>query len=570
MTTTAPRPTPAPTSTPEAALDGDRVARRMTRGFAALSTGRAITLLLQLIAFASVAHFLGPAGVGAYTFALAFYGLFAFVTNFGIRLVVTRDISQEPDQERDLVTNLFYLRILLGLLAYACLLGGLWLGGYSDLERQAGLIAGIMLILLAVESFQIVLEVRLRTGWVSIAAVVQGIILAVGSLIIGPMGAGVAGFLWLYVLAGGVNFVIIAVAGLAAAPPLSWRPEPRLWWRVARAAAYLGLAQLCITLYYRLDLLVLAAWKSPEAVGQYGAAYRFLETFVVVPSLAMTVLAPVIARSVVSGTRVLQRRYARLMHLIALASFPVGVAGALTAWRVLPVIPGFREFEGAGVALSILAPAATCIFFGNALSSVLVSGHRQRSLLAVSAAGLVLNIGLNVVLIPPFSYVGAAVATTITEVAMVSGLMFMIARHLDVRWPGADVLRALRASLVMAGVLALGFVLPPLVQLGLGLVAYVLALLPTRSLVWADFGGLFHGEGSPGVVTFGAGEKVGPVATLRALQGANGATLVGVEGSAVPRWAPVVARFAGCDPVQVDAATPNPRWWRWFVTAPSP
>lgn len=568
----------------------DQVARRMTRGFVALSAGRVATLVLQLVAFALVAANLGPAGVGAYTFALAFYSLFAFVTNFGVRMIAMRDITQNPERERDLVVNLFYLRVVLGVLAYGCLTVALWAGGYSEVERQAGLVAGVLLVVLALESFQVILEVRLRMGWVSVAAVVQGVVLAVGSLVVGLQGAGVVAFLWVFVASNVANFVIVGTVALRQAGGLAWRPRPTIWVRLARAAVVLGLAQLCITLYYRLDLLILAAIKPPDDVGQYGAAYRVLETFVVVPSLVMTVLTPVIAASVVAGVVVLQRRYGHLMHLIALLSFPVAVAGVMTAARVFPALPGFAEFGGAGVALAILAPAAPCIFFGTALSSVLVSGHEQGRLLAVSFIGLVLNVALNLALIPPFSFVGAATATTVTEIAVVAGLVHMIRRHLGVVWPWLRIIRAARASLVMVVVLLVTYPLPAFAQLAVGLAAYAVALLPSGSLRWDDLGGLMGASGPAVMVPAPAPEREDgpgggratpsrsvaletPCRTWRALRGV-GLCVVVERDDRLPTWLPVAARLGGADPVvlRLERLIDGPDrlrdlLWPWFVSS---
>ena len=568
----------------QAVVGTEPVARRMTRAFAALSGGRVLTLALQLVAFGVVAAELGPAGLGAYTFAIAIYGLFAYVTNFGIRTIAMRDIAQEPERERELVVNLFYLRVVLGVAAYVVLAGSLWLGGYSPVERQAGLVAGVLVIALALESFQVILEVRLRMGWVSVAAVAQGVVLAGGTLAVALRGPGVVAFLWVFVLSNLVNFAIVAGVALRQAAGLVWRPKVGLWLHLARAAAVLGLSQLCIALYYRLDLLILAAIKPDDDVGQYGAAYRVLETLIVVPSLAMTVLTPVIAASVVAGRAVLQRRYERVVHLIVLLTFPLAVAGVLTAPRVLPAVPGFSEFGGAGVALAVLAPAAPCIFLGAALSAVLVSGHEQRRLLRVSVVVLALNVALNVALIPPFSYRGAAVATTLTELAVVYGLARAVHRHLGVPWPWSRVGRALRASAAMAvavvaaSVLGLPVVVPPVI----GIVVYLVVLLPTGALRWDDLGGLMGSDAAPVVVPGEAVRADGPGgvqgvpltspwATWRALLGAGHCVLV-ERDRPLPTWLPVAARLAGADPVvlrveeQVDA--PDRRrnlLWPWFV-----
>ena len=527
------------TETTEASVvPEDRVARRMTRGFVALSSGRIVTLALQLLAFALVAAELGPVGVGAYTFAVAFYSLFAYVTNFGVRAIAMRDIAQQPERERDLVTNLFYLRVVAGGLAYAVLVVVLLVGGYSGLERQAALVTGVLLIVLALESFQVILEVRLRMGWVSIAGVVQGVVLAGGSLAVAAGDGGVVAFLWVFVASNVANFAIVGTVALRQSGRLHWRPRPAIWWSLAKAAVLLGLAQLCITLYYRLDLLILAAIKPEDDVGQYGAAYRVLETFVVVPSLAMTVLTPVIAASVIAGRDVLQRRYGHLLHLIA-----------------------------------ILSLAAPCIFFGTALSAVLVAGHEQGRLLWVSFAGLVLNVALNVALIPPFSYRGAAVATALTELVVVTGLVLSIRRHLAVSWPWRRVARAARASLVMAAVLVLASPLPPFAQLALGVVAYVVALLPTGSLRWDDLGGLMGADGAE--VEVRTDELGSAIGTWRSLLGAGGCVIV-EDHAPAPAWAPVAARLAGCDPVIVRTNPDRSHgevgrwWWRWFVSVVEP
>lgn len=576
----------------------DRVARQATKGFVGLTAGRAAALALQFVAFAITAAALGPAELGVYSFAVAFIGLFRFVTNFGFRGVVARDVAQAPHREDELVANLAWLRAGLGLLAWAAVVAIAQLAGFDPDQRAAAIVTGALLVLLALESFEISLEVRLRTGWIAVAEIVKSVLLVGGAVLLALGDRGVLAFLGLYV---GANAVRLSLPALVAVRERSyaWRPRTEVWVGVARAAAFLGLAQLCIALYYRLDLLLLARFKPADDVGQYGAAYQFLETFVVLPGLAMVVLTPIISRSVVDGTDVLARRLRRVLHLVTLVALPVAVAGAMTAWRVLPTIPGFGEFEGAGVALSVLSPSTIAIFFGTVLSGVLVAAHRQRLLFWLSLAVLALNLVLLGVLIPPFSYVGAAAATSATEVVLAASSLLVVAHLLHVRWPLADAARATRASLVLAAVLAAGFVLPPVVQVVVGLVVYLAVLLPTGSLRWDDLGGLVAADGEPVEVVVGAagaagapGDAAGPPAPSRAgaprtidLAGASprvawralrgtGACRLRAEGGPGPWWLPVAARAAGCGPLTADAEVADGGVvrrlvHRWFVDPPS-
>ena len=474
-----------------AALDG-RVARPVARNFTALAGSQSLTIVLHFAAFAVLASRLGPGRLGTYVFAVAVPDLLRPVVDFGFKATVTREVSQDPGHERALVPNLFYARAALGAVCYgaaALLLAPL---GYGGADRAGALVAGVIVLLVALESFQVVLEVRLRMGWVAVAGLAESVALVAGVAVLAHGHAGVAAFLWLYVAVNALSLGIVAGRALPLGR-FDWRPVTRLWWPVARAAAPLGAAALLTALYYRLGVFILARAHSPDAVGQYGAGYRFLDTVSVFPGLLMAVLNPVLARSVVAGRAVLRRRYEAVVHLGSVVAVGVGVIGAMTAWRVLPHVRGFRQYHGAGVVLSILAPAAGLIVIGTVLSGVLFSAHRQRLILAVAAAVLALDVGLDVALIPPLSYVGAAVATTAGEAASTVALAVAVRRRLGLGWPRARLRRVVAAGAASAVVLLAGYALDPFAQAAAGVLGYLVALVLTGALTRADLAGFRRG-----------------------------------------------------------------------------
>jgi O-antigen/teichoic acid export membrane protein len=166
----------------------------------------------------------------------------------------------------------------------------------------------------------------------------------------------------------------------------------------------------------------------------------------------------------------------------------------LISWRVLPTLPGFGRFHGGGVALSILAPTAGLILVGTVVQGLLVSAHEQRRLLVIAAIGFVLNLVLNVALIVPYSYVGAAVATTATEVGLVLVSLREARLRLGVRWPVARLPAVVAATALLLAVTSLGFLVHPLAQLAIALAVYVPALLATRALGASDLRGVLRRE----------------------------------------------------------------------------
>ena len=297
--------------------------------------------------------------------------------------------------------------------------------------------------------------------------------------------ADVLAFVWLYVVTtlGGE----LAVLGLGLAiTKLRWRIRTDLWWPLASAAAPLALAGLFIALYYRFDMVLLGALKPEEDVGQYGAAYRFLEAFAVLASLVAVVMAPVWARSFVEQAGVLQRRYDRVMRLALQVALPVGIAGSMTAWRLLPQIPGLDGFDGAGVALSILSSAAAFIFVASIAQGILISAHHQRRLLVIAAWGFVVNLILNLALIPPYSYIGASVATSLTEAIVLGVTLYALRTRLGLTWPSTGIVRTLVPCIALAATLLLGFAIPVEAQLVAGMVVYAVAALAVGAVTRDD------------------------------------------------------------------------------------
>ena len=463
----------APQSRAETAL-GPQIARNL----AVLGVGRGVAAALQFAAFALVASHLGPELLGVYTFGIAMVALFRLLPTFGFEQIVPRDIAQRPELESSLVPNVLYVRILLGLVAYGLLAASLVAIGYDPRARDAALLAGFALVLVSGETLRASLATRLRLGWSAAADFAEAVVVLVGAVGLVWAGSGLGPFLALYVAAKAVNVALVMVGGTAVTS-YRWRPLPSTWGPAIRHAAPLAAAALVIALYYRLDMVVLARIAPADDVGQYGLALKFLDAAVLLTAVVMSVLQPLLARAVVEGKHMLQQRYGTSVHLTTVLATLVAVTGVMTAWRFVPELPGLGAYEGAGVALALLAPAAGIILVATVVQGTLLAGRLERSVLRISLVGLAVNVALIAILIPAYSYVGAALATSLTELVLIV-LSLRAARKLGVHWPRERLARLALAGLILAGVLTLGYLVHPLLQLGLGVVAFVAARAARR------------------------------------------------------------------------------------------
>ena len=575
-----------------ATLTPDSVGKAVVQNFFFLLGARIASVAVQFVAFAVLAAHLGPQDFGIYAFAIALAWMFRILALFGFETLGVREISQDARVEQTLIPDMVLVRALLAAASYLLLAALVVVGGYDEIETKAALVAGVTLLLATLETFGICLASRMRFGWPAVATVLEAVLSLLGIVFLVAIDADVLAFLWLYVGVKAASVAVLAAAAIREAS-LRWGLRVRSWPGLLRSAAPLAAVAVLITVYHRIDMTVLARLESDADVGQYGAASRLYETLLLIPALIGGVIQPVLGASFVRSRPVLERRYGRAMDATIVLALPVAVIGAMTAWRVVPELPGLSEYGGAGVALSILCVAAAFAFVSTIAQLTLIAGHVQRQLLLIAFVTVLVNLSLIAVLIPAASYKGAAISAAVT--GAVTALLSIVAvkRRLGLSLNGERPAAAALASLAAAVAVGIGYLVHPAVQVALGVLVYALAAFATRAVRVEDLMGFFgRTEGPISIVVatpaseveryarslangltsdeqirlilfHGGAERpkdlsaldvralprAAPLALWRALRGSSVCD-VHVD-AASPFWIPAVSRFAGCGRVVV-------------------
>jgi len=310
-------------------------------------------------------------------------------------------------------------------------------------------------------------------------------------------GFGALGGACAYFLAAIVHLVVAAIW----ARDLWWKIKPTkenlrpVWpsWRaLIKEAMPFAISWAFITVYFRIDSVLLNLFKGSTDVGLYGSCYRLFEAFVLFSVAYRSVLFPVMARAAdgpAESLGVLCRKSFRL-HLM----FTVGVAVFMTfeAKQVIGVLLG-PAYVAAAPALVILMWALPGAFMAGTLLHLLAAQRRQSVSARAMAITALFNVMANLVLIPRFSLVGAAATTVASELLSFTLMFLAFSRTV----PGIGLFGVARAPLV-AGAIAGGalVLLSPLNPGGaaglalmaiLAMSAYVLALVALGALGRQDF-----------------------------------------------------------------------------------
>ncbi len=481
-----------PLPAPETATGGftSAVAQRAARNATALAlsniVSKGVLFAWQLV----LARWLGAEGYGVYGTIGALMAVGAAIPDFGMGLIVIRDVANRPQDANRYLTATLTLQPILAALGYVVLTVAAFLFGYEAELRALLAFAALSLLvdalgnmchnqLLAVE--RMVIPAAIATGHVLVLVILAGTALAAG--------AGLWGLYAATLIAGLLRAAVYWVALLR----IGARPQFPVDWGVARGLLIAGwpiaVTSFLALAYQHADKLITTAMIGTEGTGQLTAG--FVIVFGVIELLSTTVLVavfPLMSRTYAGGQRRLfEVMLEKLAFFNLTLSLPIAIFTSLLAVPLSAWVFG-ADFTRTADVLQILIWYTVVTMIVNVFAKALLVQNRQRRLMIIRTSGLALNVMLLLILLPALDVPGAAVATLIAESAILLAVVRSFTFPAD--WWARTVNHLWRMALVgmvLAGiVLALRTVHPLLAAL-VGAPAYVALLLLSGALARDDW-----------------------------------------------------------------------------------
>jgi O-antigen/teichoic acid export membrane protein len=406
------------------ASDARRLATNVAAGFA----GRGGLLLLSLASVAISTRYLGSDGYGRVSLAFSLTTLFGVLGDAGLTTIVVRELARAPERASAVVGSALALRAWLAVASVVAAVATALVLPYPRDVRVAVLIAGVPLVLgLANSTFAAVLQAGLH-GWRLAGADLVGRAAAVAAVAV--TAALDLGFYAVVASAGvGAAVTLALTSGLARpllpGPPVRDRAQSR---RLLRAALPLGAVLAVNEAYFRADSLIISLARPFEELGQYALAWRMSELAGTVPAVLLAATFPVIARYAAQDDPRLRGLLQAGTDVLLLAGAALAVGGALVAPQLARALGG-DEFAGAAAPLRVLLFAAAVGFLSGLFGHALIARELQSRLLWLSLTALVLNVGLNVALVPDLGIRAAAWVALGCEALLLTGSAMLVRRH---------------------------------------------------------------------------------------------------------------------------------------------
>jgi O-antigen/teichoic acid export membrane protein len=162
--------------------------------------------------------------------------------------------------------------------------------------------------------------------------------------------------------------------------------------------------------------------------------------------------------------------------MLFMVSVPVAAGGTILANKILPLLYG-DEFIPAVLAFQILIWAMPLISLHKLCSAMVTASHREKDQAMVRVLAALINLGLNLVIIPRFGLLGAAVITVLTELIIFSFMFRLVNDQFALQSVLHIIIKPLCATFLMGVAVFLGRDFNLFLVIGLGIIVYSLALL---------------------------------------------------------------------------------------------
>ncbi len=403
--------------------------------------------------------------LGGYFVAIALTNLIAILTELGLQNPLIREMTLHPEQTRHYLGNALLVRIILSIVAYSIMIiSGIIL--YPPMILKMIVFLGLAEIVNSLAQLnRCVFRAHEEMKYEALTVIAErGVFLVIGGGAI-LRGYGLIPVCKVMLVASCINLILSTGFTRFRFTHLRFKPNREIVKVLMQQALPFAIGNLFNLLYFRVDALLLSklSTEGVDANTWYGLAYTIVIAFTTLPgAFMMGAMFPVLSRAWEREKGRFPVAYSFGMRWMVLSGFPLAVGLSTLSPEIMVVLlpRTYTPVEVAKVstALQWLSWAGGLIFITTAVQAVLRATDKRSAFSVLMGTTALLNICLNLYLIPRFSHTGAAMAMVISEgYLLVFGIGYISKNIIKLRETPFIFRTFLKASL-LSGLMRVGLV----------------------------------------------------------------------------------------------------------------
>lgn len=380
--------------------------------------GRLVNKVLVFLVGILTARYLGPGNYGLIDYAAAYTTFFASVCNLGINSVIIKNFVDHPEEEGCAIGTTLVLRFISSVLSALTILGIVRiLEGNAPTVMLVVALSTLGLLFQTFDTFKQWFQSRLQSKYAAIATIAAYLASSAYKIALLILGKSVAWF----ALATSVDHIALAAVLL-----FSYKRNggPRLSFSRKKAKELLSvsssyiLSGLMISIYASTDKLMLKNMMDAAAVGYYGLAVSLSTAWGFLLEAVIDSMYPTILQNYDRNRQLFLTRNRQLYALVIYGALSVSLVICLLAKPLIGLLYG-DAYLPAVTPLRIVVWYTAFSYLGGARNAWIVCENKQKYLKYLYCGAAVINVLLNLVLIPVLGTAGAALASLATQISTV-------------------------------------------------------------------------------------------------------------------------------------------------------
>ena len=380
-----------------------------------LFADRILRIGIGLVLGVWIARYLGPDQFGQFNYAAAFVALFSILANLGLDGIVVRELVHDPNRKDEILGTAFALKLAGSGITLVAVVAGIRI-----LQPGETLVHSLVVIIAAGTIFQSLdtidfwFQARVESRFSVYAKSSAFLLVSALKVFLILSHAPLIAFAW----AGTIELLLGAV-GMAVAFRFQgqrltmWRLNTNRVGQSLKECWPLLLSGIAVTIYMKIDQVMLGQMLDKKAVGVYSAAIRISEVWYFIPISIVASVTPSLIEAKKLSPAIYRYRLANLFRLLSAIALAIAIPMTFASGYVARTLYG-SQYEGVAPVLAIHIWAALFVFLGVAQGPWNINEGLTKLAFVRTVIGAASNILLNILLIPRYGPMGAAVATTVS------------------------------------------------------------------------------------------------------------------------------------------------------------
>lgn len=429
-------------------------AQKIIKNIGITGISQIIVSLLAFVLLIYIARYFGEADFGIYNFALSFTSLFTIFADIGLSGLLIREIARNKEHASEYLTNTFIIKLILSLISFGLIALTINIMNYPSDVVFMVYIFGVYTILSSfAQIFMSIFQAFERMEYTALTIILEKIVIISLGLSVLLMGYGLIELAYVYVIAS----IIQVLISFALVLKKITKPSPKInftsWKMLTLRSLPFGINTLFYMIFFKIDTILLSILKDDISVGIYSAAYNPLLAFgSVVSSMVISGIYPAMSKYFISSKNNLEYLTIFSYKYMVIIGIPLAVGLFILADRFIELFYA-GQFKDSIIVFQILSLFIPLRLLSNITGTLLTSINKQ----GIRASSIILcsifNIILNLALIPSLSYIGASIATVMSEVLLYVILLYLTTKFFtSIKWYDF-LIKPLVASLIMGTVI---------------------------------------------------------------------------------------------------------------------